>query len=93
MCFLTDPSLEGKICLRFLTDPSLEAAGKVIATIGHARDDRGKVRLTLKFSVNINVDDDDIDDDGDDGEEEDYGDDGVGHARYNRREVRLILVQ
>ena len=32
-------------------------------------------------------------DDDDHGEEEDYGDDGVGHARYNRREVRLILVQ
>ena len=80
--------------MRFLTDPSLEAAGKVIATIGHARDDRGKVRLTLKFSINVNVDDDDIDDDDDDDEvEEDYGDDGVGHARYNRREVRLILVQ
>ena len=77
--------------MRFLTDPSLEAAGKVIATIGHARDDRGKVRLTLKFSINVNVDDDDIDDD--DEVEEGYGDDGVGHARYNRREVRLILVQ
>ena len=38
-------------------------------------------------------DDDDIDDDDDDEVEEDYGDDGVGHARYNRREVRLILVQ
>ena len=30
-----------------------------------------------------------IDDDDDDGEEEDdYGVDGVGHARYNRREAR-----
>ena len=48
--------------MRFLTDPSLEAAGKVIATIGHARDDRGKVRLTLKFSISVYVDDDNIDD-------------------------------
>ena len=35
--------------------------------------------------------DDEYDDDGE--EEDDYGVDGVGHARYNRREVRLILVQ
>ena len=44
--------------MRFLTDPSLEAAGKVIATISHARDDRGKVGLTLKFSINVDDDDD-----------------------------------